>query len=91
MKKIILAAIILITLSCSTEQDLINNCGCLETQQRKSEVRFWTGGAWMYEMRWNETGLVNSIEGCFTEQEAKYMTVQSSDTERWFVTCNEYE
>ena len=90
MKKIIFASIILIILSCSTEESILNNCGCIEIQERKVEVKFWTGGAWMYDMRWQESGLKNNIEGCFTEQEAKYMTVQLSDSERWFVRCNKY-
>jgi hypothetical protein len=87
MKQIIITAMILLIVSCS-ETEMINNCGCIESQQRYLDKKVWTGGAWMYYKEWQSTGENNNVDGCFTDKQTEYMVRNVSDYERWLVTCN---
>ena len=87
MKRIILSAMILLMISCSTEEE-VNNCGCYQIEEIKIDKRVWTGGAYMYTTVWVESGESSFIEGCYTIDEASYMTRQVSDVERWILRCN---
>ena len=86
MKKIIFTVMISLMLSCS-EDVVIDNCGCFETQEVLRTIKLWTGGDWIYFDRFVETGAINYIDGCYTEEETKYMTFELNDRERWYVTC----
>ena len=87
MKQIIFTAMILLIVSCSPEE-IINDCGCIESQERYVDKKAWTGGAWLYYKEWQKTGQENKIEGCYTDKETEYMTREVGNNERWFVTCN---
>jgi hypothetical protein len=87
MKKIIITAMILLIVSCSQEE-IINDCGCIENQERYVDRKIWTGGDWYYFKEWQKTGEKEKVEGCFTDKQAEYMTREVSSVERWFVTCN---
>lgn len=87
MKQIIFTAMILLILSCSQEES-INNCGCVEVQERNVTTNVWTGGAWMEQTKWTENGITNRIDGCFSPDELKYMTRQVDKYTRWYVTCS---
>jgi hypothetical protein len=87
MKKIIITAMILLTVSCSQEE-IINDCGCIENQERYVDRKVWTGGDWYYFKEWQKTGEKSKIEGCYTDKEAEYMIREVGYNERWFVTCD---
>ena len=85
MKKIILSAMIFLTISCESEMQI--PCQCVEVQEVNVEVKAWTGGAWYYYYQWQETGKTQEIEGCYTDEEISYMVRQVGVNQRWFITC----
>ena len=87
MKKIIFTAMILLIVSCSSPEEIINDCGCIESQERYVDKKAWTGGAWLYYKEWQKTGQENKVEGCYTDKETEYMIRTVSDRERWLLTC----
>ena len=78
---------ILLIVSCSPEE-IIEDCGCVESQEIKVKKKVWTGGDWMEIEVWEKTSKWNNIEGCFTDKQTEYMVRNVSDYERWLVTCN---
>ena len=93
MKKLILSAIILLMMSCEEEQSIDSRiapeseCSCVEVQELNIEIKAWTGGAWYYYFQWGESGLINDIDGCYTDEEISYMVRQVGVNERWYIVC----
>tara|TARA_R110000796_G_scaffold80412_1_gene178081 strand:- start:615 stop:881 length:267 start_codon:yes stop_codon:yes gene_type:complete len=85
MKKLILSAMMILTMSCESEIQM--SCECVEVQEVNREIKAWTGGAWYYYYQWEETGTTQSIEGCYTDEEISYMVRQVGANQRWFITC----
>ena len=77
---------ILLIVSCSPEE-IIEDCGCVESQEIKVERRVWTGGDWMEVERWEKTNKWNNIQGCFTDEETQYMVRYVNDYQRWILNC----
>ena len=87
MKKIIFTAIILLMVSCSEKEVLVVDCGCVEVQEKLISTRspyypFWLNNSW------EESGVKNDLEECYTDEEISYMVREVGTKERWYITCS---
>ena len=87
MRKIIFTAMILLMVSCSEEEVVVIDCGCVEVQERLITTRspyypFWRTTAW------EESGVTNDLEECYTDEEISYMVREVGTRERWYITCS---
>ena len=89
MKKLILSAMILLLMSCEKTEIIVyeNECLCTEVQEINVDVEFWTGRYWLYYTEWQESGITNDIEDCYTDEEANDIIRLVSDVERWVLSC----
>ena len=86
MRKIIFTAIILLMASCS-EKEIVIDCGCVEVQEKLISTRspyypFWLNNSW------EESGVKNDLEECYTDEEISYMVREVGTKERWYITCS---
>ena len=90
---IAIISIMFLLMSCETEQKIDSRippeseCLCVEVQELNIEIKAWTGGAWYYYFQWGESGLINDIDGCYTDEEINYMVRQVGVNERWYIVC----
>ena len=89
MKKVLLVLVMIVGIfsSCSEEEVLVVDCGCVEVQERLITTRspyypFWRTTAW------EESGVTNDLEECYTDEEISYMVREVGTRERWYITCS---
>lgn len=83
MRKLIFTAIILLMASCSGGEEIEIDCGCYEVQERLISIRntIWPTSSW------EETGVKNNLEDCYTNEEIPFLIREVGNRERWFIMC----
>lgn len=86
MRKLIFTAIILLMVSCSGDAEIEIDCGCSEVQERLVSTKSPVYPFWV-TLAWEETGVSNSLEDCYTDEEIPFLIRDVGSNERWFIIC----
>jgi len=86
MRKLIFTAIILLMASCSGAEEIEIDCGCSEVQERLISTKSHVYPFWV-TLAWEKTGVKNSLEDCYTDEEIPFLIREVGNKERWFIIC----